>query len=92
MPEIDQDRLMALVQQCVGDLGAMLSGTLVNVGDKLWLYRALAQRGPLTPQELAQATGASERSTCASGSMARRRPRPAPPRHVRGRARLHSWR
>jgi 2-polyprenyl-3-methyl-5-hydroxy-6-metoxy-1,4-benzoquinol methylase len=58
---IDQDKLMALVQQCVGDFGAMASGTLVNVGDRLGLYRALNDRGPLTSQQLAQATGTSER-------------------------------
>ncbi len=58
---IDQDKLMTLVSQCVGDFGAMLSGTLVNVGDKLGLYHALAERGPLTSQELAQAAGTSER-------------------------------
>src|SRR5579875_2805051 len=61
MPEIDQDRLMVLVQQCVGDFGAMASGALVNVGDKLGLYRALRDQGPLTSQGPAQATGTSER-------------------------------
>ncbi len=58
---IDQDKLMALVSQCVGDFGAMESGALVNVGDKLGLYHALAERGPITSQDLAQATGTSER-------------------------------
>lgn len=33
----------------------------VYVGDRLGLYRTLAQRGPLTPRELAEAAGIAER-------------------------------
>jgi 2-polyprenyl-3-methyl-5-hydroxy-6-metoxy-1,4-benzoquinol methylase len=58
---IDQDKLMALVGQAINDFGAMLSGTLVTVGDKLGLYRAMRDKGPLTSTELADATGTAER-------------------------------
>jgi SAM-dependent methyltransferase len=40
--------------------GAITSG-LIHLGDKLGLYRALAERGPLTTDELATATGLDER-------------------------------
>jgi hypothetical protein len=33
----------------------------VYLGDRLGLYRALAERGALTPRELAEATGTDER-------------------------------
>jgi 2-polyprenyl-3-methyl-5-hydroxy-6-metoxy-1,4-benzoquinol methylase len=44
----------------VGDLGAAMSATLVLVGDRLGLYKALAA-GALTSSELAQRTGTNER-------------------------------
>src|SRR5947209_11631268 len=44
------------------DLGAAMSGALVIVGDKLGLYRTLAEAGPLTPEELAQRTRTTERN------------------------------
>lgn len=58
---IDQDRLMAFVGQAVNDMGALLNGNLVVVGDKLGLYKALHQHGPLTPRQLAETTGTNER-------------------------------
>ena len=47
--------------QAVGDLGAALTATLVNVGDQLGLYRAMAGSGPLTAAELAAETKTTER-------------------------------
>ncbi|HZT08374.1 MAG TPA: class I SAM-dependent methyltransferase [Chloroflexota bacterium] len=58
---IDQGKLQQLLGQAVNDLGALLSGTLVVVGDKLGLYRALKDLGPLTSAALAEATGTAER-------------------------------
>lgn len=43
------------------DLAAAAHAATVVVGDKLGLYRALAVGGPLTPAELAEATGCDER-------------------------------
>jgi SAM-dependent methyltransferase len=45
----------------LGDIGAAMTGALVLIGDKLGLYRALADAGPLTSKELAQKTGTAER-------------------------------
>jgi SAM-dependent methyltransferase len=59
--EMDEDKLMAFVGQAVGDVGAMLGGAMVVIGDKLGLYRAMRGAGPMTPAELASATETSER-------------------------------
>ncbi len=58
---IDEDKLMGYVHQAVGDFGALLSAALINIGDKLGLFTALAQAGPLSPAELAERTGTNER-------------------------------
>ena len=60
-PSIDADKLMAFVYRAVDEVGATLNAALVVMGDKLGLYRALAEAGPLTPAELSERTGASER-------------------------------
>ncbi len=59
--DLDPEQLMAFVFRAVGEVGATLSTALVVMGDKLGLYRALAGAGPLTPGELAERTGVSER-------------------------------
>jgi SAM-dependent methyltransferase len=58
---IDEDKLMGYVQQAVGDFGSLLSAALITIGDKLGLFTALADSGPLTPAELADHTGTTER-------------------------------
>jgi SAM-dependent methyltransferase len=45
----------------VDDWGATVGSALVVIGDKLGLYDALAEAGPLTAAELAQRTGTHER-------------------------------
>jgi 2-polyprenyl-3-methyl-5-hydroxy-6-metoxy-1,4-benzoquinol methylase len=57
---IDESKLNEFLGKAVGDLGAAMSATLVLVGDRLGLYKALAQ-GALTSIELAQRTGTNER-------------------------------
>jgi 2-polyprenyl-3-methyl-5-hydroxy-6-metoxy-1,4-benzoquinol methylase len=57
----DPARLDAFMSKMVGDLGAAISSVLVFLGDRLGLYRALAERGPCTAEELAESTGAAER-------------------------------
>lgn len=57
---IDQDRLMEFLGRFVGDLGATMAAGNVLVGDRLGLYRALADK-PLRPQELAERTGTAPR-------------------------------
>jgi SAM-dependent methyltransferase len=45
----------------LGDVGAAMNASLMLLGDKLGLYKALAAKGPLTAAELAKATGTAER-------------------------------
>jgi 2-polyprenyl-3-methyl-5-hydroxy-6-metoxy-1,4-benzoquinol methylase len=59
--EVDVDKLMQFVFRAVGEVGATLNTALVVMGDKLGLYRALAEAGPLSPAELAERTGTAER-------------------------------
>src|SRR5580700_5987071 len=58
---IDHDKLNALLGQAVQDMGASLHAALIVIGDKLGLYRAMADGKPVTPAELAAKTGTAER-------------------------------
>jgi SAM-dependent methyltransferase len=58
---IDQAKLEAFMGQAVTDMGACMSAPLMLIGEKLGLYKAMAGAGPLTPQEVAQRSGAAER-------------------------------
>jgi SAM-dependent methyltransferase len=55
-PAPDEQVLEALLGRVIGDLGATLSAPLVVLGDRLGLYRALADGGPATADELASRT------------------------------------
>jgi 2-polyprenyl-3-methyl-5-hydroxy-6-metoxy-1,4-benzoquinol methylase len=57
----DPDKLNAFLGRMVGDLGAIASGALVVLGDRLGLYRAMRSGEPMTPDELARRTGTHER-------------------------------
>lgn len=59
--QIDESKLNEFMEKVVGDLGAAIHATLVLIGDKLGLYRAMAGAGPLTPAELAARSGTAER-------------------------------
>jgi len=59
--EVDTDKLNAFMGKMVGDLGAALNASLILVGDKLGLYKTLAEKGPMNSAELAQTTGTAER-------------------------------
>ena len=58
---VDQVQLDELLGRFVADLGATISAGNVILGDRLGLYRALAEAGPLTSTELAAYTGTAER-------------------------------
>lgn len=58
---IDPDKLNALLGRAIQDMGAALQAPLVLIGDRLGLYRAMADGTHITPAELARRTGASER-------------------------------
>ncbi len=58
---IDQAKLEAFVGRVLDDLGGMLSTAMALIGDKLGLYKAMADAGPLTSAELAERSGTAER-------------------------------
>jgi SAM-dependent methyltransferase len=58
---LNADALNQLLGQMINDLGAAASGALVILGDKLGIYRALADIGPVTSQQLAKRTELHER-------------------------------
>ena len=58
---LDEAKIHEFVGKAMGDLGAALTASLVVIGDKLGLYRAMAGAGPLTSVELAERTGTNER-------------------------------
>lgn len=58
---VDVDRLHAFVLRAVEEVGATLNAALVVMGDRLGLYRALADGERLTPAQLAERTGTAER-------------------------------
>src|SRR6185437_6989230 len=55
------DAFMAFIGKFAGDLGAVAAAGNVVVGDRLGLYRGLADRGPSTAAELAAWTGTDAR-------------------------------
>src|SRR4051812_10567767 len=58
---MDEAKLMEFVGKAVGDVGALLAGSMVVIGDRLGLYRAMVGAGPVTSEELAEKTDTSER-------------------------------
>jgi SAM-dependent methyltransferase len=58
---IDQTKLDVLLGQFVADLGATFHAANVVIGDRLGLYRILAEVGPATSAELAERTATAER-------------------------------
>jgi SAM-dependent methyltransferase len=57
---VDTEKLNAFIGQFVSDLGAAVHAGMVVIGEKLGLYKALAQ-GAMTSAELAAKTGTDER-------------------------------
>ena len=58
---LDQAKLDEFMGHFVGDLGATMSAALVVIGDKLGLYRAMADGDLVTAEELASRTGTDAR-------------------------------
>ncbi len=56
-----QERMMEFAFKVVGDLAAAMNGPLVYIGDKLGLFKVLAEVGPVTSAQLAERTGLNER-------------------------------
>src|SRR5215831_1825789 len=61
MAEIDPEKLKAYLGLVFGSLGGAMTSAMIHLGDRLGLYRALADGGARTSHELAAATGLHER-------------------------------
>jgi SAM-dependent methyltransferase len=61
MKSPDPEKLNALMGRLIGDLGAIATGALVLLGDKLGIYKAMGDGKAVTPEELAAKTGLNER-------------------------------
>jgi ubiquinone/menaquinone biosynthesis C-methylase UbiE len=59
--ELDMKKLEPLLGTMVNELGAAANAALVLIGDKLGLYKRLAEAGPLSVTGLAEATGTHPR-------------------------------
>lgn len=57
----DKEQVMALLGKAATDIGGTLFAPLMLIGHQLGLYQALAERGPSTSSELADASGTTER-------------------------------
>jgi 2-polyprenyl-3-methyl-5-hydroxy-6-metoxy-1,4-benzoquinol methylase len=58
---VNQAKMNAFMGKMVVDMSAAMGGALVLIGDKLGLYKALAEGGPATSDELAKRSGTAER-------------------------------
>src|SRR5258708_5207893 len=58
---INEDKMNQLIGRFLDDFGATFHAAMVVIGDKLGLYKTLAEAGPLTSKELADRTGTTER-------------------------------
>ncbi len=58
---IDPAKLDALITRAIGDLSAGYGGVMVSLGNRLGLYKAMADAGPLTSRELATRADCAER-------------------------------
>jgi 2-polyprenyl-3-methyl-5-hydroxy-6-metoxy-1,4-benzoquinol methylase len=58
---INEAKLNEFMGKAVNEIGIALSAALVHIGDKLGLYKAMANAGPMTPTEVAKKSGTSER-------------------------------
>jgi SAM-dependent methyltransferase len=59
--QFDESKLNAFMQKAVMDMGAAMHATLIVIGDKLGLYKAMSGAGWLTSGALAEATATDER-------------------------------
>lgn len=58
---IDEQKMEEAVGKVFGELAVAVTKPLVVLGDRLGLWAALAEAGPMTPNELASRTGTVER-------------------------------
>ncbi|MEP6603634.1 MAG: class I SAM-dependent methyltransferase [Spartobacteria bacterium] len=58
---VDEAKLNAFMGKALADMGAAANTSLILIGDRLGLYKAMAGAGPMTSEEVAAKTGTSER-------------------------------
>lgn len=58
---LDQDKLNQLIGRFLDDFGGTFHSAMAVIGDKLGLYKAIAESGPVTSAELAARTKTTER-------------------------------
>jgi 2-polyprenyl-3-methyl-5-hydroxy-6-metoxy-1,4-benzoquinol methylase len=58
---INEEKMNELLGRFLNDFGGTFHSAMAVIGDKLGLYKALAEGGPLTSEELAGRTGTNER-------------------------------
>jgi 2-polyprenyl-3-methyl-5-hydroxy-6-metoxy-1,4-benzoquinol methylase len=58
---ISEEKMHEFIGKVVGDFGAALGASLTYVGQKLGLFKAIAEAGPINAPELAQKTATNER-------------------------------
>jgi 2-polyprenyl-3-methyl-5-hydroxy-6-metoxy-1,4-benzoquinol methylase len=61
MAEIDIEKAKKMAEQVFAALGGMMVSAMVHLGEKLGLYQALKDAGPITSEELARKTALHER-------------------------------
>lgn len=59
--QINPQKLDKFMGQAVMEMGAAINASLILLGDKLGLYKAMAGSGPMTSDQLATKTGTAER-------------------------------
>ncbi|MGE0242633.1 MAG: class I SAM-dependent methyltransferase [Nitrososphaeraceae archaeon] len=60
--KIDEQKLNDFMLKAVGDIASTMSAMLLIIGDRLGLYKAMAESGkPITSEELAKKTNTNER-------------------------------
>jgi 2-polyprenyl-3-methyl-5-hydroxy-6-metoxy-1,4-benzoquinol methylase len=60
-PAVNEEALNQMLGKMVADMGAAASGALIVLGDRLGLYKALAEIGPASSEQLAKHAGLNER-------------------------------
>lgn len=59
--ELNEEKLNALLGKMVTEMGAAAIGSLIILGDRLGFYKTLGMNGPMNSEQLAKATGTTER-------------------------------
>jgi 2-polyprenyl-3-methyl-5-hydroxy-6-metoxy-1,4-benzoquinol methylase len=58
---IDSAKLDQMIGRAIGDISAGYGGVMISLGNKLGLYKAMADAGPLSSREVAARAGCAER-------------------------------